>query len=256
MSSIKYRFALRNDQLVFIGKVNKNDKKGFICPGCKKDFEYCSGEQRTYFRHSNSVDENEKHYETYLHKIAKEIILQNNNFVLPDKTDFVYTDKKVEEPIDSIRPDAEIWNDTEKILIEFVVSHDVSNEKAKTIEELGLRAVKVDLSGFSETTNEEEVKKLVLEKGSHKIFIKFIPKKDVVISDISENSQDCSNTTLNEIEEKQELSENIATSQEIKYDKPISKLFLLIVVLIFAGIFLYIFFPTAFNNLKKEIKNF
>lgn len=53
----------------------KDAKKGetYYCIECGQEMLFCSGEQRTYFRHKNSVDE-ERYphcFETYLHNTAK-----------------------------------------------------------------------------------------------------------------------------------------------------------------------------------------
>lgn len=69
---VQYQYAVdSNGTPVYYRNARKGDS--YYCIECGQEMLFCSGEQRTYFRHKNQNDVNSYHHstESYLHKAAK-----------------------------------------------------------------------------------------------------------------------------------------------------------------------------------------
>lgn len=157
-----------NDELVHIDMVQNGGACQCRCPKCKSLLDAKNGGliREHHFAHSHG------HfckgaYETALHLLAKQIILEQGGIMLPESDDnnkphgFVKLENiKVEQWDDTykIRPDVEgFMNDGRRIIIECLVTHKVNDKKQKIIIDNNLLCIEIDLRWF-------ELNKSVLQK--------------------------------------------------------------------------------------------
>ena len=164
---LTYALNIEN-QLVYIDSVKHGASCQCRCPHCLAPLDAKNGGQirEHHFAHSHG-HYCEGAYETALHLLAKQIILEQGGIMLPESDDknkphgFVeLKDIRVEQWDDTfkIRPDVEgFMNDGRRIIIECLVTHKVNDKKQKIIIDNNLLCVEIDLRWF-------ELNKSVLQK--------------------------------------------------------------------------------------------
>ena len=147
----------KNKNLVYIEDAGYGSKCECFCPHCGAPLDAKNGGsiREHHFAHSHG-HECKGAYETMLHLLAKEIILESGTIMLPDsdgrnnpsgliKLHGVEIEKWDEE--NGFRPDLEgIMPNGERLLIEFLVSHKVDKKKHDTIVEKGIKCIEIDLN--------------------------------------------------------------------------------------------------------------
>ncbi len=154
----------KNKNLVYIEDAAYGSKCDCFCPHCGAPLDARNGGaiREHHFAHSKGY-KCEGAYETMLHLLAKEIILEKGTIMLPDCNDGSYPtglvklrDVEVEkwDEVNGFRPDLEgIMPNGERLLVEFLVSHKVDNKKRDVIIEKGIKCIEIDIN-WQECTKE------------------------------------------------------------------------------------------------------
>ena len=144
-------------QLVHIDSVLKGSACKCTCPKCNKPLDAKNGGsiRKHHFAHSHGSF-CKGSYETTLHLLAKEVLMEIKMLRLPESEDKQYPKGVVklhnlqQEEWDSqygFKPDVEgIMENGERLLIEFYVSHKIPKKKRDIIVENNLKCLEVDLN--------------------------------------------------------------------------------------------------------------
>lgn len=157
MSAILTYAKDKNNKWVHIDAVENGSACNCYCPHCKKPlFAKNGGDIREHHFAHYKGNECEHAYETTLHLLAKEIIMEEQCIMLPSSDDKDYPSGLVklnnlkEEQWDNvygIRPDIDgIMENGERLIIEFFVSHKVQRKKIDTIINNNLKCIEIDLN--------------------------------------------------------------------------------------------------------------
>ncbi len=196
--SNKIPFAYKNNKMVDVAEVESGKACGCFCPSCEEPLQARKGEVLVYhFAHLPGSDRNcEFAPETALHKMAKQILWEEKQIVLPPLTlqetlfdnrgkphkqkleicsqSAIYFDSVVlEKAADKIRPDVTAEKDGKTIYIEIYVTNKLSNTKKKFIREENLPTIEVNLSKFlkENTFSKPILKELIINKVQNKTWI-------------------------------------------------------------------------------------
>ena len=144
------------EQMVHVDSVPKGNKCGCHCPHCKGFLYAKNGGQKKehHFAHA-SGHECDGAYESSVHHLAKQVLLESGVIMLPETEKFDYPSGLVElhnvevEKWDErykIRPDVEgVMNNGERLLIEFNFAHKVDYNKHKIIVDNHLKCIEIDI---------------------------------------------------------------------------------------------------------------
>lgn len=159
-----YRTGVYN-RLVFVDDVVNGNRCDCVCPKCRKPLCARNGGIKNvhHFAHQRGVDSCMGASETVLHQMAKEIIEEEKQIMLPDYKDgteygVVQFDAVDVEKIDDrtgLKPDCigylkdkTIFDDSDNLWIEMRVAHKVTNNKRTKIIKKKIRCVEIDLADF------------------------------------------------------------------------------------------------------------
>lgn len=107
--------------------------------------------------------------ETYLHAVAKLIIKEEEQILLPELGMVKYDNVELEKTIHDIKADALIVDmNGKEIIIEIYVTHETEEEKIIKIRERGIIAFEIDLSKLNYNSKYEEIKIEVIENRSNR----------------------------------------------------------------------------------------
>ena len=141
--------------LTHVDTVPKGAKCGCHCPHCNAPLYAKNGGQvrEHHFAHAQGR-ECEGAYESSLHLLAKEILQETGQIMLPSQYGMpsgrvrlrnIQVEKWDEQY--KIRPDVEgLMNNGERLLVEFYFSHKVDGEKRKVIVENHLKCIEIDIN--------------------------------------------------------------------------------------------------------------
>lgn len=175
-----------NGKSVHIDAVKNGGACKCLCPHCKKPVDAKNGGaiRDHHFAHSHGFT-CEGAYESALHMLAKEVLLEEQCLRLPDSENPKYPQglihlRSVElEKVDNehgIRPDVEgIMENGERLLIEILVSHKVQRRKHDTILENGLKCIEIDLNYVE--LDKEKIRHFLLEETDDRQWIKEYEEK-------------------------------------------------------------------------------
>ena len=183
--------GLKNDKLTHISDVESGLKCGCICPSCKGKLVARKGKIKIH--HFAHLDKDcGKAGETILHLRCKDIIQETKTFMLPIvnapwfydnvysygihgfrysnamllKVENVYAEKKIKNFI----PDLILEVKGKKLLVEIVVTSDISEEKLEKIKNLGIATVKVNLKHKKwRDISDKELRRILCEDAGDKI---------------------------------------------------------------------------------------
>jgi hypothetical protein len=167
-------------EFVRIENAANGDKCNGICYQCEKDLRAIQGKEiKWHFRHVVETD-CQGGFETAIHYGAKQILEASLFVKLHDGRVFNYENTLKEKSISSFRPDIQLVNDQETLLIEIKVEHGISDEKLLKIKEYNKRVIEINLSEVSREITYEELKELVLNETNNKSLIHTptVPQKD------------------------------------------------------------------------------
>jgi len=125
--------------------------------------------------------------ETSLHFLAKEIIEECGEFMVPsiefqigeDRKPYVFYNEtklkfekiKVEKKLGDIVPDLIGYVNGRPLLIEIAVTHFIDNNKYKKIKDQKISTIEIDLSEYKDGITREELKNLLINKSDKKTWI-------------------------------------------------------------------------------------
>ncbi|MBD5142610.1 MAG: hypothetical protein HDT22_03235 [Ruminococcus sp.] len=178
-------YAIKEGSLVYIDDVEKGLRCGCICPACGASLIAKKGNKVSHhFAHYSSED-CEKGYETSLHLLAKKILSETKEIMLPAvriqlanvyipmwnqgkiQIDYVELEKKNGEII----PDVIAYSGNKKLIIEIYVTHKVDEEKLKKIRASDISALEIDLSKFDRFITESELRNILVNSDSYKSWL-------------------------------------------------------------------------------------
>ena len=179
-------YALNKDnRLVHVDEVKTGAACECHCPRCNSPLDAKNGGtiREHHFAHAHGHT-CEGAYESTLHLLAKQVVEEQGGIMLPNSdirdlpTGFVKLSNIEIEKWDNtfnIRPDAEgILNDGRRLLIEFLVSHKVTNKKYDTIIANNLLCIEIDLNWLELEKN--VLRKFLTQENKYR---KWIVKKEV-----------------------------------------------------------------------------
>lgn len=161
--TLKLPYGLRDSYIVHISEISE-DQRGLkcncVCPVCHEPLQARIGMKRIkHFAHSRNCP---NAAETALHMMAKDIVLNNRQILLPHvefayeiikpSKYFKYNLAKSEYFIKGIKPDLMISDGKNTLFIEIVVTHDVDDEKYEKIKYMNLSVLKIDLEEYYYTS--------------------------------------------------------------------------------------------------------
>lgn len=175
-------FAMDGSQaLVHVNDVPKGLKCGCLCPHCgAKLYAKNAGTIREHhFAHAHG-SECEGAYESSMHHLAKEILMEAGYIMLPESEDgsrpsglVKIHDIEVEKWDDQygIRPDAEgILENGKRLLIEFYFSHKVDGRKREIIVSNNLDCIEIDIN--YQELDRAEIKHFLTESTDDREWVK------------------------------------------------------------------------------------
>ena len=223
-------YGIREGRIVHISELKQTERGGkcnCTCPECGEFLVAKLGEKRKWhFAHnpSSTCDVN-KARETGLHLLAKEIIQENHNILVPGleikKEEIVpndaiaavaagvniklpnmssclvdYDSVEIEKPIKDIVADAVIVVQGITCIVEVAVTHFVDEDKRNKLKEIGLSAFEIDLSDLLKgTPTRDEIAKAVLSDESNRKWV-FNRKKENQLPKIKAEYQKEYNSAL------------------------------------------------------------
>ncbi len=170
--------------LVHVDNVANGMKCGCKCPHCDTPlYAKNGGEIRVHhFAHAHD-HECEGAYESQLHLLAKEVLLETGQIMLPAPTDERFPSGSVSirnveiEKSDErygIIPDAEgILDNGERLLIEFYVSHKIDDKKRQVIVDNHLKCIEIDIN--YQVLDKAELKKFLTHSAEDRKWIVSMP---------------------------------------------------------------------------------
>lgn len=172
-----------NGALVHVDNVPKGKACGCFCPSCGKPLYARKGAVRTH-HFSHAYDHNCKSaYETVLHLLAKEILQEAGQIMLPPYSDAKFPSGLVKiqnieiEKWDErycIKPDAEgIMENGERLLIEFLVSHKVNERKRQVIIDNHLKCVEIDINFLA--LDKAELREFLTQSNEYREWVRPLP---------------------------------------------------------------------------------
>lgn len=185
---IKYAKHITTQNIVHIDDVPRGLKCKCICIECSSEMLAIRGISKTWhFRHF--VDSNCKGgQETAIHKLAKQIIVNNNSIKLPFKI-LQYSEAKEEVPFKGFVPDIIAVSDEKPIIIEIFVSHRCESQKEEYYRNNLINSLEIDLSNISYHISVKDLEELILRNSSNKRIIYW----DINIPLVDHNKKDKKN---------------------------------------------------------------
>jgi hypothetical protein len=163
--------------LAHISEVPSGIACGCRCPSCHRPLVARKGEQMAHhFGHQGAEGEHacQSGPETALHRFAKELLASRLTLVLPPlpehgETRLRYTgglyrfDAAVlERRMGAITPDVIVRRVDRDLMVEFCVTHACPANKIAKIEQLGIAAIEIDLSGLAHHASRQELEDAIL----------------------------------------------------------------------------------------------
>lgn len=177
-------YAIKDNKLIYINDVEKGLSCGCICPACGEKLIAKKGSKILYHFAHYSTDCG-KGYETSLHILAKEILSEAGEIMLPSvniihscsnmlicnaskiKIDYV----ELEKITDDIIPDIIVHSSNRRLFIEIRVTHKVDNTKLEKIKNIGISAIEIDLSKYNKDISKLELKNILIDSNNNKSWI-------------------------------------------------------------------------------------
>lgn len=226
--NLKNPFGWLHGKLVHVSEVDTGIQCGCICPSCKSPLIAKKGDRKIHhFAHSNKTNKCIHHYETDLHKWAKEQIMKESFLMVPghkflddegsikEKSPYIIEFSRVdlEKSHKNIRPDLTCYTESgDMIFVEIFVSHKVGERKAKRIAKKRIATIEIDFSNIDDNFDINELKNLLFASGVQSTWIY---NKE---SEIAENEDQARAIKRNREarERQQKLNEDLIRESKIK----------------------------------------
>ena len=185
---MKNPYGLRSGELVSVEQVSRGLACNCTCPGCGHRLEANKGDiRRPYFSHYRG-SECGAGYETALHILAKEVLSERKQLLLPRLTvqveralfragtvrnkivvidgweRFTFESVAVEQVLGCIIPDIILELQGRKLLVEIKVTHGIDQEKFEKIKALGVSTIEYDFSGANRALTKQDLKAALIDK--------------------------------------------------------------------------------------------
>lgn len=190
MNSNNLIYALKDGMLTHISNVESGLKCGCICPGCGEELIAKKGNKMTHHFAHKANSECLSGYQTSLHLLAKDVLLEEKRILLPkvkirfsdhggsykevliSNETFIEIDNVVlEKKQGEIIPDVIAYCGDKKFYIEIYVTHKIDdNKKTKIIEE-DVSTIEIDLSEIDRYISKEMLKDIFLKETNQKHWI-------------------------------------------------------------------------------------
>lgn len=186
---LKNPYGLLHGVPAFIDDVDRGKACNCICPSCGHPLIANKGDSKQdYFSHA-SGSECGAGYQTALHMIAKDILLEEKKLLLPKlvikpddtvwkkgtKGKFVTLVKAkiwefdtvtLEKKLGDIIPDVVLELGEKKLLVEIKVTHGIDEVKLAKIEALGISTIEFDFSQASRVISKDDLKLALIERAA------------------------------------------------------------------------------------------
>jgi competence protein CoiA len=163
----KLAYHIDTKKIIHVDQAGNGLACGCECIKCEERLEAIQGEIRDWhFRHHKNK-ECTGSQETALHQLGKQILIDNNEILIPEIGPITYTNPVAEKGFYSTRPDVTAVYNGHNMYFEIAVTHFVEKNKETFFKNGSYKCIEIDLS----TTNVdsfEEVKRLVLIETSNK----------------------------------------------------------------------------------------
>jgi len=191
-ANLEYAFKSERDHsLVHVSAVATGLACACICPQCESQLVAKNNplnKRVAHFQHYQT-SECDQAVETSLHLLAKEVLDQSRQMMLPGfKERFVVKDKKyrgygplldeekeflkselvtledvkIEIYQEGIKPDLLVWVNGEPVMVEIYVTHKVDPDKLKRIKKKEIPAIEIDLHTINRTISREDLKSILM----------------------------------------------------------------------------------------------
>jgi hypothetical protein len=172
-------FGLRDGKLISINDVDSGLACNCVCPNslCGDRLVAHKGQKLAYhFKHHNRK-ECKAGFETGLHMMAKEVLAEALEFLVPaysrgygKNREVVFEEKTIhferaalEKRTGRMVPDVILYTDKGPLLVELVVTHWCDQEKIDLLKIADLACVEVDLSAFRDIWDKESLRDIVVK---------------------------------------------------------------------------------------------
>jgi hypothetical protein len=170
---LKYAFEYLTGEPVYIDNAPNGLSCNCICPECGKQMIAIQGKSENHrewhFRHSEETN-CKGGQETAIHKLAKQIIVDNSQIEIPGDT-LNYSETRQEEKFQSVIPDVTVIANGRNVFFEIEVTNPVDNFKEAFYKNGKYKSVKIDLTNISQDTTPEKLKEIVLQQTNNKKLI-------------------------------------------------------------------------------------
>lgn len=185
---VKNPYGLRDGKPVLVDDVERGLACNCICPGCGHRLEAHKGDIiAPYFSHYRG-SECGVGYETALHLLAKEILLETKCLLLPklraipskellrvgttakpvwvvqENTRITFDSVALEAALGDIIPDVILELRGQKLFVEIKVTHGVDAEKLAKIHALNISTIEFDFSAADRAITKEQLKSALIDK--------------------------------------------------------------------------------------------
>jgi hypothetical protein len=188
-------FGLKDGALVQVVDVLSGLACGCICPYCRQPLVAHKGRKYCHhFQHQPGVRPCEHGYETAVHQMAKQILLETRAISLPklevtetmkdiaeemhSESGLVCSEAKIqldtvmlESSLEGFRPDVLAFVHGKPFVVEIAVTHFSGRDKQKKIFSAGYPCVEIDLSKEKRIVSKQELAVLVIHKLENKRWI-------------------------------------------------------------------------------------
>lgn len=177
-----------NGELISIYTAPKEHNYFCIEKGCElipKNKKKNNRKRDMHFAHTCACEGN---LETYLHKIAKQIIETERKILLPEIGNVIVKDCTTEKYLRNIKPDILVTDITDKqIIVEIYVAHKCDEEKILKIKELNKYSFEIDLSKLDYNSDLETIKHEVLKNLLNKKILHSPEEKGLKVEEVKKN---------------------------------------------------------------------
>ncbi len=176
-SDVKLPYGeLSDGRIVHVSEVTSGAACGCVCPGCGTTLVARKGDLNEHHFAHQSVTDCRHALESALHKLAKEVLHDRREILLPEvRADtggrslvthpaavYRFDEAFLEPHLGDIVPDVIVQRGEHRLLVEMYVTHRCGPEKIERIRRAGSSCLEVDLSGISRQATREEVEDALL----------------------------------------------------------------------------------------------
>lgn len=192
-SSIKLALHSTSDKIIHIDNAERGKACNCVCLKCGEPLIAAKGKIREkHFKHTANINCTGSQ-ETALHRLGKQILLENSNIVLPRIGNITYSDPVAEKSFLTTRPDVTAIYNGEQVFFEIAVTHLIKENKAKFLTDGSHKCVEIRLH-IQDAESYDRVSQLVLSEPFNKSLLGWDLSKS---EEINKNSKPISSNSNN-----------------------------------------------------------